>query len=69
MKDINETAVQDFQIYQAVQGIREYITILITVEEQQSDIADKLLYEKMIEDLSMAIFNLEIQYNRTQINY
>jgi hypothetical protein len=67
--DINEAEVRDFQIYQAVQEIRKYIEILITVKEQQSNIADKLSCERMIEDLSMAIFNLESRYNKTQINY
>ena len=53
---------QDYEIRRAIELIREYIRILIVLKRQQTDIADKLPYETMIEDLSMAIFNLESHY-------
>ena len=57
---------QDYEIRQAIEAIREYIKILIILEEQQTDIADKLPFERINKELSMAIFNLEskVSYER-----
>ena len=55
-------AKQDYEIRQAIEAIREYLKILIIMEEQQTDIADKLPFEIMNKELSMAIFNLQSQY-------
>lgn len=55
---------RDYEIRQAIEAIREYIGILTKAEEQQSDIADKLPYERMIEELAMAIYDLESQLGK-----
>ena len=57
---------QDYEICKTIELIREYIKIAIVLEEQQTDIADKLPFERMIEELSMAIFNLESQYGKNK---
>lgn len=52
---------QDYEIRQTIELIRKYIKMAVILEKQQTDIADKLPFEKIIEDLSIAIFNLESQ--------
>ena len=57
---------QDYEIRKTIELIREYIRIAIVLKEQQTDIADKFPFERMIEELSMAIFNLESQYGKNK---
>ena len=53
---------QDYEIRQAVEALREYLKKLINLEDEQTDIADKLPFEMMKEEIAMAIFNLESHY-------
>ena len=55
---------QDYEIRQAIELIREYIKTLIILEEQQTNIADKIPFERMNQKLSMAIKDLEYQLGR-----
>lgn len=52
---------QKNEIREAIKVIRTYIALLVDMEEMETDIADKLPYESIILDLSMAIKNLEDQ--------
>lgn len=49
----------DYDIKKAISVIRDYISILKEREERQTDIADKIPFERMIEDLAMASFELQ----------
>lgn len=61
---------QDYEIRQAVEALREYLRKLINLENEQTDIADKLPFEMMKEEIAMAIFNLESHYiYSNQINF
>lgn len=55
---------QDYKIHQTIELIKEYISTLTILEEQQTDIADKLPFEKMKLKLSIAIKNLEYQLEK-----
>ena len=55
---------QNYEIRQAIKAIKEYLKMLIILEEQQTDIADKLPFERMNLELSMAIKNLEYQLEK-----
>ena len=70
-KILTEQAINDFRNYnkekeirQAIEAIREYIKILVILEEQQTDIADKLPFERLNIKLSMAIKDLEYQLEK-----
>ena len=52
---------QNYEIRQTIKLIREYLKKLIILEEQQTDIVDKIPFETMNQKLSMAIKNLEYQ--------
>jgi hypothetical protein len=63
---LTEEALEQFRIYnqknevrEAIKAIRTYIALLVDMEEIETDITDKLPYESMILELSMAIKNLE----------
>ena len=58
---------QDYEIRQTIELIREYLKTLIILEEQQTDIADKLPFERMNLELSMAIKNLEYQLEKEKL--
>ena len=55
-----------YEIHQAIEAIREYLKILTIAEEQQTDIADKIPFERMNLELSMAIKNLEYQLEKEE---
>ena len=55
---------QEYEIRQTIELIREYLKTLTILEEQQTDIADKIPFEKMKLKLSMAINNLEYQLEK-----
>jgi hypothetical protein len=55
---------KDYEIHQTIELIREYLETLTILEEQQTDIADKLPFEEMKQNLSMAIKNLEYQLEK-----
>lgn len=55
---------RDCEIRRAVQALREYFAKLVDLEYEQTDIADKLPFEKMEEEIAMAIYNLESQLGK-----
>ena len=55
---------QDYEIHQTIELIKEYLETLTNLEEQQTDIADKIQFENMKLELSMAIKDLEYQLGR-----
>lgn len=60
---------RDMQINASIEEIRKFIYILNTYKDQQSNNADKLFYEKIIEELSMAIFELGVQKEEKQVSF
>ena len=60
---------RDIQINASIEEIRKFIYILNTYKDQQSNKADKLFYEKIIEELSMAIFELGVQKEEKQVSF
>lgn len=60
--DVIMEAKQDYEIRQAVEALREYFSQLVDLEYEQTDIADKLPFEKMKEEIAMAIYDLESHY-------
>lgn len=52
---------QAYEIRKTIKLVREYLETLTILEEQQTDIADKIPFESMRLDLLMAIKNLEYQ--------
>ena len=57
---------QRYEIRRTIKSIKEYIKTLTILEEQQTDIADKILFEKMKLKLLVAIKNLEYQLEKEE---
>ena len=55
---------KSYEIHQTIELIREYLETLTILEEQQTDIADKLPFESIKVDLLIAIKNLEYQLEK-----
>ena len=65
--DVIMETKQDYEIHQTIRLIREYLKQLAILEEQQTDIADKIPFERMNQKLSMAIKNLEYQLEKEKL--
>lgn len=57
------------QIKSSIEEIRNFLYILTFYKDQQTDVADKLFYVNLIEELSMAIFGLEAQIKEEQRSF
>jgi hypothetical protein len=55
---------KSYEIHQTIELIREYLETLTVLEEQQTDIADKLPFASIKVDLLIAIKDLEYQLEK-----
>lgn len=55
---------KSYEIHQTIELIREYLETLTILEEQQTDIADKLPFESIKVNLLIAIKDLEYQLEK-----
>ena len=63
---INRSYNKDKEIRKTIKLLKEYIKMLIVLEEEQIDIANKIPFEKMNIKISMAIKNLEYQLEKEE---
>ena len=60
---------REVQIDQSIEEIRNFINILLTYEEEQTDTKEENFYNKIVQELSMAIFSLEAEKQKCQLSF
>lgn len=59
---------REVQIDQSIEEIRNFINVLLTYEEEQTDTEEENFYKKIVQELSMAIFDLEAEKQKRQLS-
>ena len=60
---------REVQIDQSIEEIRNFINIILTYEEEQTDTEEENFYKKIVQELSMAIFDLEAEKQKRQLSF